>query len=99
MNAPKKSQSTEARTAQTGMMSPLNFKGKQFITPKKGDDDNYDEDNVVSVDVSSPTKDETDIASRQEELQKAIMRAKGRKTKKSKKVVKKTKKSKRKLRK
>ena len=98
MNAPKKSQSTEARTAQTGMMSPLNFKGKQFITPTK-DRDNYDEDNVVSVDVSSPTKDETDIASRQEELQKAIMRAKGRKTKKSKKVVKKTKKSKRKLRK
>ena len=99
MNAPKKSKPTEAKTEQTGMMSPLNFKGKQFITPKKGVDDDYDEENVVSVDVSSPTKEETEIASRQEEVTKAIMRAKGRKTKKSKKSSKKTKKSKRSVRK
>jgi hypothetical protein len=96
MNAPKKPTPTEAKTAQTGMMSPLNYKGKEFITPKKGDD--YDEDNVVSVEVTSPTKEEIEIASRQEEVAKAIMRAKGRKTKKSKKSSKKTKKSKRKLR-
>ena len=98
MNAPKKLQPTQAKTSQTGMMSPLNYKGKQFITPKK-DDDSDDEDNVVSVDISLPTKEEATIASRQEEVQKAIMRAKGRKTKKSKKVIKKTKKSKRGMRK
>jgi hypothetical protein len=98
MNAPKKQQSTEAKTAQTGMMSPMNFVGKQFITPTK-DDDNFDEENVVSVDVSLPTKDEIGIAARQEKLQKALMTAKGRRHKKSKKSSKKTKKSKRKARK
>lgn len=98
MDAPKKLQSTEAKTAQTGLMSPLNYKGKQYITPTK-DNNKYDEENVVSVDVSLPTDEEIKIAARQEEIHKAIMRAKGRKTKKTKKAVKKTKKSKRNMRK
>ena len=83
--APKKLQSKEAKTAQTGMMSPLNSVGKENITPKKGVDDDFDEENVASVDVSLPTKDEVEIASRQEKFRKAISTAKGGKYRKHKK--------------
>jgi tartrate dehydratase beta subunit/fumarate hydratase class I family protein len=101
MNAPKKEKSTEARTAQTGMMTGLDYVGKQYITPKKGvpEGEDYDEENVVSVTPTTPTKDETLVASRQEKFQKALMTAKGRKHRKHRKTAKKTKKSKRRARK
>jgi hypothetical protein len=67
-----------ARTAQTGLTEGLDYVGKQYITPKKSDkEEDYDEENVVSVDVPTPTKEETEIASRQEKFEKAIKTAKG----------------------
>ncbi len=84
--APKKTKSTEARTAQTGMFTPIDYVGKQYITPKKGDDDDYDEENVVSVDVTLPTKEEGEIAARQEKVKRDIMTAKGRKHRKQRKT-------------
>jgi hypothetical protein len=80
-STPKKAKKTEARTAQTGIMSPLDYVGKQYITPKKGVEDDYDEENVRSVDISEPTKDEEQVASRQEEVRRAILTAKGGKKK------------------
>lgn len=82
-----------ARTSQTGLAEGLDYVGKQYITPKKGDNDDYDEENVVSVDIPTPTKEETEIAARQEKFEKAIKTAKGGKkrrrapVKKTKKVV------------
>ncbi len=80
---PKKAKKSEARTAQTGIMSPLDYVGKQYITPKKlkeGDED-YDEENLRTVDISEPTKEEEQVASRQEEVRRAILTAKGGKKK------------------
>lgn len=88
--APKKEKSKVARTAQTGLMEGLDYPGKGMITPKKGVEDDLDEENVVSVDIPEPTKEETEIASRQEKFRKAIMTAKG--GKKKRRSLKKTKK-------
>ena len=78
--APKKSKATEQKTAQTGMMEELDYVGRKNITPKKGvpSGEDYDEENVKIVDVSEPTAEEAEIASRQEELEKSIATAKGR---------------------
>jgi len=78
-DAPKKSKSTESKTAQTGMMTGLDYVGRQNITPKKGvsEDEDYDEENVRSVEVDLPTEEETRIASRQEEFRKKLLTAKG----------------------
>lgn len=83
-STPKKLKSTQAKTAQTGLMSGLDYVGKQNITPKKGvnPEENYDEENLESVDVSLPTVEEAKIASRQEKFQKAILTAKGGKKRK-----------------
>ncbi len=77
--APKKSKSTEAKTAQTGMMTGLDYVGRQNITPKKGvePDEDYDEENVQEVEVESPTEDEGKVAARNEKLRKALLTAKG----------------------
>jgi hypothetical protein len=97
--APKKEKSTEAKTAQTGMMSDLDPVRPGYRTPKKGVDpeEDYDEENVRSVDVSLPTKEEVEIASRNEKFRKAIVTAKGGKQRKRK-GTKKTRKLKRKNR-
>lgn len=87
--APKKSKSRVAKTAQTGMMEGTDYVGKQNITPKKGvpDEEDYDEENVQTVEVDLPTEEETRIGSRQEQFMKAIKTAKGgRKHKKSRKT-------------
>jgi hypothetical protein len=93
--APKKSKSTDAKTAQTGMMTGLDYVGRQNITPKKGvdPDEDYDEENVKSVEVESPTKEEAEVASRQEKFRKALLTAKGGKKRKHN-VSKKTRKNK-----
>jgi hypothetical protein len=95
--APKKVKSSEAKTSQTGLMSGLDYVGRQNITPKKGvaPEEDYDEENFQSIDVSLPTKEETEIASRNEKLRKAISTAKGGKQRKHK-GTKKTRKLKRK---
>jgi hypothetical protein len=92
--APKKSKSSEAKTAQSGLMEGTDYVGKQNITPKKGvpEEEDYDEENVKEVEVELPTEEETRIASRQEQLQKAIKTAKGGKKRKSKKKTRKVKK-------
>jgi len=78
-SAPKKSKSTEAKTAQTGMMPGLDYVGRQNITPKKGvePDEDYDEENVREVEVELPTEEEAEITSRNEKLRKALITAKG----------------------
>lgn len=85
-DAPKKSKSTEAKTAQTGMMLGLDYIGRRNITPKKGvpEEEDYDEENVRSVDVDLPTEEEVRIASRQEEFRKKMLTAKGGKQRKRK---------------
>lgn len=77
--APKKSKSTEAKTAQTGIMSELDPERPGYKTPKKGvdPDDDYDEENIREVEVESPTEDEGKVASRNEQLRKALLTAKG----------------------
>jgi hypothetical protein len=89
---PKKEKSTEAKTAQSGMYSGLDYVGKKFITPKKGvsDEENYDEENLVSVEAEPVTKEEGEIAARQEKFVKGIITAKG--GKKRRRSLKKTKK-------
>lgn len=89
---PKKPKATEARTAQTGMYSELDYVGKKFITPKKGvnEEENYDEENLVSVEAEPVTKEEAEIAARQEKYVKGIITAKG--GKKRRRSLKKTKK-------
>lgn len=84
--APKKTKSTEAKTSQTGLMTGLDYVGRQNITPKKGvdPDEDYDEENVRSVEVDLPTVEEAKIASRQEKFRKAILTAKGGKYRKQK---------------
>ena len=81
------------------MMSELDPVRPGYRTPKKGVDpeEDYDEENVRSVDVSLPTKEETEIASRNEKFRKAISTAKGGKQRKRK-GTKKTRKLKRKNR-
>lgn len=83
---PKKSKSTEAKTSQTGLMTGLDYVGRQNITPKKGvsEEEDFDEENVRSVDVELPTVEEAQIASRQEKFRKAILTAKGGKQRKRK---------------
>lgn len=68
---PKKENPRAARTAQTGMYDALDYPGKGYITPKKGvsDEENYDEENLVSVEVKKPTKEEEDISTRQEKFE------------------------------
>ncbi len=97
--APKKSKSTEAKTAQTGMMSELDPVRPGYRTPKKGVDpeEDYDEENIRSVDVSLPTAEEAEIAARNEKLRKALLTAKGGKHRKHRKM-RKTRKLKRKNR-
>lgn len=87
LGAPKKSKSAEAKTSQTGLMTGLDYVGRQNITPKKGvaPEDDFDEENVRSVDVDLPTVEEAQIASRQEKFRKAILTAKGGKKHKQKK--------------
>jgi hypothetical protein len=89
---PKKSKPREARTAQTGMYDELDYPGKGYITPKKGvsDDENYDAENLVSVEAKPPTEEEGEIAARQERFRKGIITAKG--GKKRRRSLKKTKK-------
>lgn len=84
-STPKKSKSTESKTAQTGMMTGLDYVGRQNITPKKGvePEEDYDEENVREVEVEEPTKEEAEIASRQEKFRKAMLTAKGGKQRKS----------------
>jgi hypothetical protein len=86
--APKKSKSTEAKTAQTGLMERMDYVGKQNITPRKGvsEGDDYDEENVKEIDVELPTEEEAEIGSRQEKFMKAIRTAKGGKKRKSRKT-------------
>jgi len=90
---PEKPNKTQARTAQTGLMSPLDF-DEGYVTPKKGD--NYDEENVRSVDISEPTKEEGEIATRQEQFNADLRKAKtskgGKKKRRSTKKTKKVKK-------
>jgi hypothetical protein len=84
-STPKKEKKSEARTDQTGIIPQLGYVGKQYITPKKGDEDDYDEENVQTVDIPTPTKEqlkkEAEVASRQEEVRRAILTAKGGKKK------------------
>jgi hypothetical protein len=88
--APKKTNPRSARTAQTGLMEGLDYPGKGMITPKKGVEDDFDEENVVSIDIPKTTQEEEAIASRQEKFRKAILTAKG--GKKKRRSMKKTKK-------
>jgi hypothetical protein len=89
-SAPKKQVSRKARTAQTGLAEGLDYPGKGMITPKKGVEDDYDEENVQEVEVELPTIEEAQIASRQEKFKKALLTAKG--GKKKRRSLKKTKK-------
>lgn len=91
---PKKENSRAARTAQTGMYSELDYPGKKYITPKKGvsDEENYDEENLVSVEAEPVTKEEGEIAARQEKYVKGIITAKGGKNRRRRNHKKKTRK-------
>lgn len=88
VDAPKKTKPREQKTTQSGMMTETDYVGRQFITPKKGvdSDDDYDEENVVTVDIEPPTAEQVEIASRQEKFQKDIKTAKGGKHRKHKKT-------------
>lgn len=91
-STPKKAKSTEARTAQTGMYEELEPVDSRYITPKrKGMEEVYSP--VQEVRVSEPTKDEIEVATRQEEFQKRMMKGKSRRHKR--KLSKKTRKVKR----
>jgi hypothetical protein len=88
--APKKSSATEKKTAQTGLMPELDYVGSKNITPKKGvaPEEDYDEENVKTVDISGPSsKEEIEIGSRQEKVERDLeaARGKGRKSRKNKK--------------
>lgn len=89
-STPRKPKMTERKTAQTGLMEGLDY-DPTIVTPKKGE--NYDEENAKPIDISEPTKEEADIAARQEQFRKAILTAKGgKKKRRSTKKVKKIKK-------
>lgn len=74
---PKKEKSTEAKTAQTGMMEELDAPRPGYVTPKKNTNDDLTDSPVKSVEVSEPTKEEVEIGSRQEKLEKDLMSAQG----------------------
>ena len=96
--APKKSNPTQAKTAQTGMYEKLDAVDPSYVTPKKMDKREPDQPEeyspASSVDLSEPTKDEIEVGSMQEKFSKSLMSARGRKrkTKHSKKTAKKTRK-------
>lgn len=93
---PKKSSATEKKTAQTGMMPDLDAPLPGYVTPKKKtgtEDDDLTDSPVKTVEVSEPTADEAEVASRNEEVRKGISRAMGGKSRRKHKKSKKTRKT------
>lgn len=84
---PTKPKYTKQTTAQTGMMEEMDAIRPGYMTPKKmGAEDDYSP--VRSVKVSTPTAEEADIGSRQEEFDNSLKNARGGKSRKSRKAKK-----------
>ena len=99
-STPEKAKKTEARTAQTGDMPGLDYVGKEYITPRKKlnqgetEDDDYDAENVRSVDIPALGPEAAEVGARQEEFNRALLAARTKKNggKKKRRSTKKTKK-------
>lgn len=92
---PKKSKSTAARTSDPEPMKGLTPEKPGFVTPKK-DEEDYSPAKEVDLgeELTEDQKGEAaEIASRQEEVSKAILRAKGGKSRRKSKKSKKTRKT------